>query len=52
MAKRTPTTFAKRQREIEQKKRAEDKRKKSVERKLAPKTEEPVIYCKPFIDDE
>ena len=53
MAKRTPTTFAKRQREMEQKRRTQDKLKKREERKLnpPPEGEEPILRCVPFTDE-
>lgn len=51
MPKRTPTTFAKRQREQEQKMRTQDRLKRREERKANPRPEgeeEPVIRCVPF----
>jgi hypothetical protein len=51
MSKRTPATFAKRQREMEQKRRADEKRKRRIERKEAGPQEIPVEVCKPFVDE-
>ena len=51
---RNPATFAKRQREIEQKRRAEEKRKKRVDRKNNPKPEggeEEYPKCMPIVDE-
>ncbi len=52
---RNPATFAKRQREMEQKRRAEEKRKKRVERKNSPKPEggpeEEYPKCMPIVDE-
>lgn len=52
MAQRTPTTFAKRQREIEQKRRAEEKRKRRADRKAAgPTPDVPHEEWRPFTDE-
>jgi hypothetical protein len=53
MAKRTPATFAKRQREMDKKRWAEDKRKRKAERRTDPATpgeEPPYEVCRPIID--
>lgn len=52
MAKRTPTTLAKRQREQEQKQRTKQRKQRRDERKSNPREDgdEPVVYCVPFTD--
>jgi len=54
MAKRTPATFAKRQREMDKKRWAEEKRKKKAERRSAepgaPGDEPPYEVCRPITD--
>lgn len=55
MARRTPATFAKRQREMEKKRHAEDKRRRKAERKAAgptlPEDEPPFEVCRPITDE-
>jgi len=52
MGKRTPATFAKRQREMDKKRWAEDKKKKKAERKaLGPGEEQPNETCRPSLDE-
>lgn len=55
MARRTPATFAKRQREMEKKRQAEDKRRRKAERKAAgptlPEDEPPFEVCRPITDE-
>jgi hypothetical protein len=55
MAKRTPATFAKRQREMDKKRWAEEKRKQKAERRAAgplpPGEEPPNEVCRPILDD-
>lgn len=52
MSKRTPATFAKRQREMDKKRWAEEKRKRRAERKEAgPQEPLPVQECRPFVDE-
>lgn len=54
MSKRTPATFAKRQREMDKKRWAEDKRKRKAERRAAdplpPGEEQPYDVCRPITD--
>lgn len=53
MARRTPATFAKRQREMDKKRTAEEKRRRKVERRDAPPGEAvPDEICRPILDDE
>jgi hypothetical protein len=55
MARRTPATFAKRQREMDKKRWAEEKRKKKAERRdadpLPPGEEPPYEVCRPITDE-
>lgn len=53
MPKRTPATFAKRQREQEQKLRAQQRLRRREDRKANPpqEGEEPIIRCMPFTDE-
>ena len=53
MAKRGPMSFAKRQREMNQKQRALEKRRKRDQKKdpNAPVVEEPMLRCMPIVDD-
>ena len=54
MARRTPATFAKRQREMDKKRWAEQKRAKRAERRSAeprpPGEEPPYEECRPILD--
>jgi hypothetical protein len=51
MARRTPATFAKRQREMDQKRRALEKRRKRAERRAAgPGDPPPDAICGPITD--
>jgi hypothetical protein len=52
MAKRGPTTFLKRQREMEAKRLAAEKRQRRAERRDAPPVEPDIVIHKPFVDDE
>ncbi|MBA2481723.1 MAG: hypothetical protein H0V44_13755 [Planctomycetes bacterium] len=52
MGKRGPMTFAKRQRETDKKRLAEQKRARRAERGKQDSTEPEVIICKPIIDEE
>jgi hypothetical protein len=52
MANRTPTTFAKRQREVEKKRIAEEKRARRALRNKAGPTEPEILICKPIVDDQ
>lgn len=56
MARSTPTTLAKRQREMDKKRKAEDKRRRRAERKAAgplPAGDEPPYeVCRPITDGE
>lgn len=55
MARRTPATFAKRQREMDKKRFADAKRKKMAERRAAepipPGQEPPNEVCRPIVDE-
>lgn len=52
MSKRTPATFAKRQREMDKKRWADEKRKRKQERKEAgPQDPPPIEICRPFVDE-
>ncbi len=52
MGKRTPATFAKRQREMDKKRWAVEKKKKKDERKAAgPGEEQPNEVCRPILDE-
>lgn len=54
MARRTPATFAKRQREMDKKRWADEKRAKRAERRSAeprpPGEEPPYEVCRPIVD--
>jgi hypothetical protein len=52
MGKRGPMTFAKRQRETDKKRLAEEKRARRAERGKQEPTEPEVIICKPIVDEE
>jgi hypothetical protein len=52
MSNRSPATFAKRQREMEKKRLAEQKRVRRAQRGDAPKAEEEILICKPIVDEE
>lgn len=53
MANRTPATFAKRQREMDKKRWADEKRKRKAERKAAgPQEPQPNEVCRPITDDD
>ncbi len=52
MARRTPATFAKRQREMDKKRWAEEKRKRKAERRSAePGEPPPNEVCRPILDE-
>ena len=52
MARRTPATFAKRQRQMDKKRWAEEKRKRKAERRAAgPAEEQPNEVCRPITDE-
>lgn len=54
MARRTPATFAKRQREMDKKRWAEEKRKRKAERRAAGPdavASEPELVCRPILDE-
>lgn len=52
MSNRTPTTLAKRQREMDKKRWAEEKRRRRAARKEAGGQEPmPVTECRPFVDE-
>jgi DNA invertase Pin-like site-specific DNA recombinase len=55
MARRTPATFAKRQREMDKKRNALEKRQKRAEKKAAgprpPGEEPPYEVCRPYTDE-
>jgi hypothetical protein len=52
MSKRGPQTFAKRQRELEAKRIAAEKRQRRAERKEAGPTEPEIVIHKPIVDEE
>jgi hypothetical protein len=54
MANRSPATFAKRQREMEQKRRQAEKRRRREERKTNPteSTGDQIVQHRPFLDEE
>jgi hypothetical protein len=49
MAQRTPATFAKRQREMDKKRWADEKKKRKVERRASGEPP-PVEECRPILD--
>lgn len=54
MGNRTPTTFAKRQREMEQKRRTAERLRRKIERRNNPGgdgEEPPMEICRPFTDE-
>lgn len=52
MSKRGPVTFAKRQREMDKKRAAEEKRAKRAQRKLDGPQEPEIVITKPYVDEE